>query len=93
MRSSIEAAEGGGNLGDVLGGHLAQAAVNHRPHLASVDEEGLTLLRFITVNEPQRHGNLRGIEQLRRHGDDALHKVVLHNFLANLALAAALGGQ
>lgn len=84
---------GVGQLADVLVGQLAQFAGHHGAHLAGVDEQGLALLPLVSGQEPQGDGNLRGIEQLGRHGHDAVHQIGVDDALADVALAAALGGE
>ena len=82
-----------GQLADVLVGQLAQFAGHHGAHLAGVDEQGLALLPLVSGQEPQGDGNLRGIEQLGGHGHDAVHQIGVDDVFADVALAAALGGE
>jgi hypothetical protein len=58
------------------------SAVNHRPHIPRINEQGLPLsITEITVTislfgfrqKPQTHRNLRGIEQLAGQGDHAIN--------------------
>ena len=76
---------------DVLVGELPQLAGDHGAHLPGVDEQGLPLLLFILGQEPQRNGDLGGVEQLGGHGHDAVHQIGVDDVLSDLALAAALG--
>ena len=74
-------------------GQLAQLARDHRPEVARVDEERMARLRLGLVEEPDRDGNLCRIEQLRRHGHDAVHQVGLDQSPPDVALAAALARE
>ena len=70
-------------------GQFPQLAGHHGVHLAGEDEQGISLLPLVSGQEPQGDGNLRGIEQLRRHGHDAIHQIGIDDVLADVALAAA----
>ena len=81
------------DLPDVLVRQLPQLPADHRPHFPGVDEQRFPLLLLVFRQEPQGHGNLRGVEQLGRHGYDAVHQISLYHIPANVSLAPGLGGQ
>ena len=84
---------GGSDLLNILVSQLPQLAGHHSPHFAGVDKERLALLLLVSGQEPEGDRDLGGVEQLGRHGDDAVHQIVLDDIFADLALAAGLGGQ
>ena len=66
---------------DVLVGQLAQLAGHHGPHFPGVDKQRLALLPLVSGQEPQGDRDLRGIEQLGRHGHDAVHQIGVDDVL------------
>ena len=72
---------GVGNPPDVRVGQLAVLARDHRAQLPRVDKQRFARLLFAFDEEPQRDRNLRGIEQLRRHGNDAVHQIRVDDIL------------
>ena len=70
-----------GNLHDIFFCKLAEATGNHRTHIAGIDKQCLAWLFLCSVQEPQRHRNTSGIEELARKSNNALYKVCLENIL------------
>lgn len=58
-----------------------------------ISQQCLALLFLIFSNKPEGHRNLRGVEKLRRHGNDTAHQISIDDVLADFPLAAGLGGQ
>ena len=70
---------------DVFVGQFSVNAVDHRAQIPGVDEQRLTapfakpLALLFASQEPQTDGNPRGVEQLTRHGDHAVHQIGFDN--------------
>ena len=92
-RSVAILVEGLCNAVDFLFGDFAKGAGYHRAHVAGIDEEDLTRLWLLTIEEPKANGNACGVEQLAGKRHDALHKVGLQDVLANLSFATRLAAE
>src|SRR5665648_301776 len=90
-----------GDARDVLVAQLLVRAVDERAHLAGVDEQRLAAavaagaaaprpVALVARQEPQAHGDLRGVEELPGQGDHAVDEVCLHELLADLPFPALL---
>ena len=79
-----------GDFQYVIFSELAKLSCDHRTHIAGIYENSLSFLFLVPVQEPQRHRNSGGIEQLVRHGHDALDEVGFDDVLPDGAFAAAL---
>src|SRR5262249_20582568 len=81
---------GVGKLRDLFVSQLAVHAVNHRSHLACVNEERMaapvakTAISLIASKKPQTNWDLRRIEELARQCHHAVDQIGLDDSLANL---------
>src|SRR5665647_1668083 len=88
---------GVGDAGDVVVGELAVGPVDHRPELASVDEEDLAaavteaVVAAAAREEPQAHRYLGRVEELSRQRNHAVHQARLDQVLADLTLTRLAG--
>ena len=78
------------DTGNIFLLQLSHSTGHHRSHLSSINEECLPKLLLVACEEPQRNGYARGIEQLRRQGDDSLYQVSLNNALPDFTLTTCL---
>ena len=74
-------------------GQFAQLSGNHRAELTGIDEQSLALLLLVLGKEPQGYRNLRCIEKLGWHRNDAFHQIRIHDVLTDFTFTAALGGK
>lgn len=93
-----------GDAGDLLFGEVTECPSDERAELTGVDEERLfaavpqllateRAARLAAGHEPEADGDAGREEQLAGQGDHAIDEVVLNEGLADVALAARVGGH
>ena len=93
---------GAGDGGKVLFGQLAVRPVGQFAQLAGVDEERFAVPRpeaplrvggFGAGQEPKADRDLRGVEELPRHGDHAVHQISFDHAFADGEFIVGAGGH
>src|SRR5579864_6428834 len=72
---------------EVAGGDEKRFATSVAPAVLDL------LATLFAADEPKADWDASGKEQLRRHGDDAVHQVGLDDVLSDFTLASTVGGQ